>query len=58
MPKSYTAPSREGLVPVAVFVRPDIRQELKIAAARHGTTVAAIMEDAVSYALKKYGAKR
>lgn len=58
MAKSYTPPSREGLVPVAVFVRPEVRQELKIAAARHGTTISAIMDEAVRYALKRYAGKK
>jgi hypothetical protein len=55
MPKaSYVAPSREGLVPVTVYVKPEIRQALKIAAARHDTTVGEIMEAAIATALKKY----
>jgi len=55
MPKpGYVAPSREGLVPVTVFVKPQVRQALKIAAAQHDTTVADIMETAIAHALKKY----
>ena len=55
MPKpGYVAPSREGLVPVTVYVKPEIRQALKIAAAQHNTTVADIMETAIATALKKY----
>jgi hypothetical protein len=55
MPKPrYVAPSREGLVPVTVYVKPEIRQALKIAAAQHNTTVADIMETAIATALKKY----
>ena len=55
MPKPvYVAPSREGLVPVTVYVKPEIRQALKIAAAQHNTTVADIMETAIAYALKKF----
>ena len=55
MPKpGYVAPSREGLVPVTVFVKPQVRQALKIAAAQHDTTVTDIMETAIAYALKKY----
>ena len=55
MPKpTYVAPSREGLVPVTVYVKPEVRQALKIAAAQHSTTVADIMETAIAYALKKY----
>ena len=50
----YVAPSREGLVPVTVYVKPDVRQALKIAAAQHNTTVADIMEIAIAYALKRY----
>jgi hypothetical protein len=55
MPKpSYVAPSREGLVPLTVYVKPEIRQSLKIAAAQHNITVAEIMETAIANALKKY----
>jgi hypothetical protein len=55
MPKpGYVAPSREGLVPVTVYVKPEVRQALKIAAAQHNTTVADIMETAIANALKKY----
>ena len=55
MPKpSYVAPSREGLVPLTVYVKPEIRQALKIAAAQHNITVAEIMETAIANALKKY----
>jgi hypothetical protein len=55
MPKpSYVAPSREGLVPLTVYVKPEIRQALKIAAAQHSITVAEIMETAIANALKKY----
>jgi hypothetical protein len=55
MPKrAYVAPSREGLVPVTVYVKPETRQALKIAAAQHNTTVAEIMEDAIESALKRY----
>ena len=50
----YVAPSREGLVPVTVYVKPEIRQALKIAAAQHNITVAEIMETAIANALKKY----
>ena len=40
MPKpSYVAPSREGLVPLTVYVKPETRQALKIAAAQHNITV-------------------
>jgi hypothetical protein len=56
MPKpGYVAPSREGLVPVTVYVKPELRQALKVAAAQHNTTVAEIMEAAIANALKKYG---
>ena len=55
MPKpSYVAPSREGLVPLTVYVKPEIRQALKIAAAQHSITVAEIMETAIANALKRY----
>ena len=55
MPKpSYVAPSREGLVPLTVYVKPETRQALKIAAARHNITVGEIMETAIANALKKY----
>lgn len=55
MPKpSYVAPSREGLVPLTVYVKPETRQALKIAAAQHNTTVGQIMETAIANALKKY----
>ena len=50
----YVAPSREGLVPVTVYVKPEIRQALKIAAAQHNTTVSEILEAAIASALKKY----
>jgi hypothetical protein len=52
--QGYVAPSREGLVALTVWVKPDIRQALKIAAARHSITVADIMEGAIASALKKY----
>lgn len=55
---SYVAPSREGLVALTVFVRPEVRQDLKIAAATHDTTVAAILEEAVATALKRYKPKK
>jgi hypothetical protein len=57
MPK-YVAPSREGLVPVTVYVRPETRQALKVAAAQHNTTVAEIMENAIQSALKRYAKAR
>jgi hypothetical protein len=50
----YVAPSREGLVPVTVYVKPEVRQALKIAAAQHNTTVSEILEAAIANALKKY----
>jgi hypothetical protein len=50
----YVAPSREGLVPVTVYVKPETRQALKIAAARHNITVSEILEGAIANALKKY----
>ena len=55
MPKSsYVAPSRKGLVPLTIFVKPETRQALKIAAAQHNITVGQIMETAIANALKKY----
>ena len=55
MPKpGYVAPSREGLVPLTIYVRPETRQALKIAAAQHNTTVTEIMEGAIDNALKRY----
>ncbi len=50
----YVAPSREGLVPVTVYVKPEIRQALKIAAAQYNITVSEILEAAIANALKKY----
>jgi hypothetical protein len=59
MPKpGYVAPSREGLVPLTVYVKPETRQALKIAAATNNTTVAEIMEEAIAAALKKFGKRR
>jgi hypothetical protein len=59
MPKlGYVAPSREGLVPLTVYVKPETRQALKIAAAQHNTTIAEMMEDAIATTLKKYTAKQ
>jgi hypothetical protein len=55
VPKSgYVVPSREGLVPVTTYVKPEIRQALKIAAAQHNTTVSEILETAIANVLKKY----
>jgi len=55
MPKSgYVAPSREGLVPLTVYVKPEVRQALKVAAAQHNITVGQIMDSAIAHALKKY----
>ena len=51
---SYVAPSREGLVPLTVYVKPEVRQALKVAAAQHNTTVAEIMGGAIESALKRY----
>jgi hypothetical protein len=53
----YVAPSREGLVGLTVYVKPETRQALKIAAAQHNTTVAEIMEGAIESALKRYAKK-
>ncbi len=58
MPKpGYVAPSREGKVPVTVYVDTDTRQALKIAAAIHATTIDAMMQEAIAITLKKYPAK-
>jgi len=55
MPKpGYVAPSREGLVPLTIYVKPETRQALKIVAAQHDITVGQIMETAIANALKKY----
>ena len=51
---SYVAPSREGLVPLTVYVKREVRQALKVAAAQHNITVGQIMESAIAQALKKY----
>lgn len=55
MAKSYTPPSREGLVPLTVFVKPEVRQALKIIAAEQNTTIAALLEDNIAKVLKKHG---
>ena len=58
MPKpGYVAPSREGKVPVTVYVDAETRQALKIAAAVHATTVDAMLQDAIAATLKKYPSK-
>ena len=55
MPKpGYVAPSRERLVPLTIYVKPETRQALKIVAAQHDITVGQIMETAIANALKKY----
>jgi hypothetical protein len=51
----YVAPSREGLVPLTIYVRKETRQALKLAALTHDTTVAAILDTAIDQALKRYG---
>ena len=53
----YIAPSREGKVPLTVYVEPATRQALKIAAATHETTVDAMMQEAIAITLKKYPSK-
>jgi hypothetical protein len=54
-PKSgYVAPSREGKVPLTIYVDAATRQALKIAAITHETTVDAMMQDAVAATLKKF----
>lgn len=54
----YVAPSREGLVPVTAFVKPEVRQQLKIAAATHDLTVAGLLEEGLGFVLKKYGGRK
>lgn len=57
-PKSgYVAPSREGKVPLTIYVNPATRQALKIAAVMYETTVDAMMQDAIAAILKKYPRK-
>lgn len=53
----YVAPSREGKVPLTVYIEPATRQALKIAAITHDTTVDAMMQDAIAITLKKYSSK-
>lgn len=53
----YVAPSREGKVPMTIYVDPATRQALKIAAVTHNTTVDAMMQDAITATLKKYPGK-
>lgn len=53
----YVAPSREGKVPLTIYVERETRQALKIAAINHETTVDAMMQDAVAATLKKYHGK-
>jgi uncharacterized protein (DUF1778 family) len=55
MPKpSYSAPSRQGLVALTLYVKPETRQALKVAAARNNTTVGDIMDSAIATALKTH----
>ena len=57
-PKSgYVAPSREGKVPLTIYVNPATRQALKIAAVMYETTVDAMMQNAIAAILKKYPRK-
>lgn len=53
----YVAPSREGKVPLTVYIEPATRQALKIAAITHDTTVDAMMQEAIAITLKKYPSK-
>ena len=53
----YVAPSREGKVPLTIYVNPATRQALKIAAVMYETTVDAMMQDAIAAILKKYPRK-
>lgn len=58
MPKpGYVAPSREGKVPVTIYVEPETRQALKIAAITHNTTVDAMMQEAIAATLKRHPVK-
>ena len=58
MPKpGYVAPSREGKVPLTIYVDTQTRQALKIASAVHATTIDAMMQDAIATILKKYPVK-
>lgn len=58
MPKpGYVAPSREGKVPVTIYVDMETRQNLKIAAAVHATTVDAMLQESIAATLKKYPVK-
>ncbi len=50
----YVAPSREGKVPLTIYVDPATRRALKIAAIMHETTVDAMMHEAIAGALKRY----
>ena len=54
---SYVAPSREGKVPLTIYVEPETRQALKIAAVMNETTVDAMMQEAIAATLKKYQAR-
>lgn len=54
---SYVAPSREGKVPLTIYVEPETRQALKIAAATNDTTIDAMMQEAIATTLKKHGIK-
>jgi hypothetical protein len=53
----YVAPSREGKVPLTIYVDPATRQALKIAAITHEMTVDAMMQDAIAATLKRYPVK-
>lgn len=55
MAKAYTPPSREGLVALTVFVKPEVRQALKIIAAEENTTIAAMLDELIAKTLKKHG---
>ena len=53
----YVAPSREGKVPLTIYVDRATRQALRLAAITHETTVDAMMRDAIAATLKKYPVK-
>lgn len=54
---SYVAPSREGKVPLTIYVEPETRQALKIAAATNDTSIDAMMQEAIATTLRKHGVK-
>lgn len=53
----YVAPARKGKVPLTIYVEPQTRHALKIAAVTNETTIDAMMQEAIAATLKKYQAK-